>query len=93
MIRTILDVVATMMARRTASRAGTRANAIDPITVATGKDRTRTTGTIRFRRSRAGQLRILHAKTIVIGHVVVAMTAALERQMPQRQTAAITGLR
>ena len=92
MIRTIVEIVA-MMARQAASRGGTRSTAIDPKTVATDKDRTRTIGTTRFRPSRANQVRTLHAKTIVSNHAFVAMTAALEGQMSQRQTGVITGLR
>ena len=93
MIRTILEVVA-MMARRTASRAGTRTSAIDPKTVATGKDRLRMIGMTRFRPSRAGdQLRILRAKMSVTGHAFATISAALKRQMSLRQIAALTGLR
>ncbi len=74
MIQIIAEIAATM-ARRIANRTATRVSTIDRKTVATGKDRMRTSETTRFRPTRAGdQLEILHVKTIVSGHAFAAMT-------------------
>jgi hypothetical protein len=74
----IAPEIAATMARRMASRTATRASAIDRKTVATGKDRMRTSETTRFRPTRAGErLRILHARAIVSSHAFAATTTAL----------------